>query len=256
MFEIIKTVAKKTKPETIRVNQAIENYGELEGIGKKEPENDDDNIYKDLLKDENASLFKGGQQERKEIYYNLNNDIYSLLLLNYFDNLTIQKLKYYYLFNILINSGYIFINIADDSLYLCPADHDGIDALFFPDYKNISLFITEELKDNVGLLTKRISYLIYYYFYGINYQFLKTKDRAINKYLEAANIGSRFTVHQLIRRFLDDVADNNNTLFKVDIIKKTFEEINNMVSNNIKIKENNNLKQNINNQGQFPGNSV
>lgn len=251
MFEIIKTVAKKTKPETIRVNQAIENYGELEGIGEKEPENDDDNVYKDLLKDENASLFKGGQQERKDIYYNLNNDIYSLLLLNYYDNLTIQKLKYYYLFNMLINSIYIGIDIEDDSSYLLPGDNNGINVLFFPNYEKISLFITEELSDDVKLLTKRISYLIYYYFYGINYQFLKTKDRVIGKYLDVAHNGGTFIIHQLIRQFLGIVEDRDITLFKFDIIKKTFDEINDQLPNDIKIKENNNLKQNINNQGQI-----
>lgn len=254
MMEIIGTVVKKIKPETGKINNAIKDYGELNDDDKKpNNNNNDDSIYKELLNDVNARhLFKGGAPYQADIIYTINNDIYSLLLLNYYDKLTVQKLKYYYLFNILLYSNYLIIDITDHSFYMSALDMDGLIGLFWPRYGNINLFITDELTNNANVLLKNISYLIHYYFYGINYQFLKIKEHTINNYYDATKSphGQLLINSEAIRKF-DDSLDQNNELFKVDIIKETFKEINDQIPDDIKIKENNNLKQNINNQGQI-----
>ena len=254
MLEIVGTVAKKIKPETDKINNIFKIYGELKEVDRKPDNNidEDENIYKELLKDVNARhLFKGGVLEEKTVIYNQNNDIYSLLLLNYYDKLTIQKLKYYYLFNILLNSGYFSIIIDDDSSYL--NDDNGLNVLFSGDYKNINLFITEELTEDAQALLKIISCLIYYYFYGINYQLLKNKKYVINRFYSTGQYPGVNLINCEAIRKTDGDAEldfNNVELFKIDTIKKTFDEINDQLPNDIKIKENNNLKQNINNQGQ------
>lgn len=253
MLEIVGTVVKKIKPETDKIKDTFNIYGELKDFDKKQKDdNTDNNDYRELLNDNNARyLFKGGQPVDKNINYNVNDDVYSLLLLNYYDKLTVQKLKYYYLFNFLLYSNYLLINIVDNSSYMNDNDKNGLFVLFWPNYHNINLFMTKELTDSASNLLKNISYLIRYYFYGINYQFLKNKEHIINIYYENSSAhGQLFINNEAIRKSSGNMLDPNNELFKFDIIKKTFDEINDQLPGDIKIKENNNSKQNINNQGQ------
>lgn len=251
MLKIVGTVVKKIKPKTDKINNVFNIYGELDDVDKKQENNNaDENIYKELLKDVNARhLFKGGALDEATVNYNQNNNIYSLLLLNYYDKLTVQKLKYYYLFDILLNSEYFSVLINDNSLYLNQVN--GLKVSFLPNYKNINLFITEELTDDAYDLLKNISCLIRYYFYGINYQFLKNKKYEINQYyITGKPEGVKLINNEAIRKINGDTDLVDNEIFKIDTIKKTFNEINDQLPGDIKIKENNNSKQNINNQGQ------
>lgn len=255
MLNIFETTAKNTGVEDIdykRLKNITKPYGPPKEIKPVEDAEDtNNNGYNELLLENNLNnlIFKGGVDVNME--YNCSNDIYCLLLLNYYNKLTTQKLKYYYLFNILMNLSYFVFDIAANNSY--------IDANAYTGKYNIKenkLFITERYNftQSVRSLLDTLDTLVYYYFFGINFKFIKGENHNINTYAAVpATQGNEIIKCEKVMKKNEDgdyELDQHLDLFKYDTIKKVFNILKNQLPNNISNIEKNKSKQNINQEGQ------
>lgn len=255
MLNIFETTAKNTGVEDIdykRLKNITKPYGPPKKIEPVEDAEDTNNDgYNELLLENNLNnlIFKGGVDVDME--YNCSNDIYCLLLLNYYNKLTTQKLKYYYLFNILMNLSYFVFDIAANNSY--------IDANAYTGKYNIKenkLFITERYNftPSVRSLLDTLDTLVYYYFFGINFKFIKGENHNINTYAaDPATQGNEIIKCEKVMKKNGDgeyELDQDLDLFKYDTIKKVFDILKNQLPNNISNIEKNKSNQNINQEGQ------
>lgn len=256
MIDIFETTAKNTGVEDIdykRLKNITKPYGPPKEIKPVEDAEDTNNDgYNELLLENNLNnlIFKGGVDVDVNMEYNCSDDIYCLLLLNYYDKLTTQKLKYFYLFNTLMNLLYFVFDVVASNSYI---DNDNRYKGVYKIEKN-KLFITERYNftPHVLNLLKVLNILVYYYFFGINFKFLENKDHNINTYYANENAQNQGKNIVNCERINDIDGEQNNTLdlFKYNTIKKVFNILKNQLPNNISNIEKNKSNQNINQEGQ------
>lgn len=238
----------------------------------------EENLIKQFKKLRNYGIMKGGVNNyNTDILYNCEQDVYSLLVLMYFNKLTKQKLNYYYLFTLLLKSEYFHINIGANINYLKQTAVNQYQNTMNRKYSfddNFDLFseklinrkLNEEfkdLKDKIMIFNK----LIYFYLFGFNCYFMTgdAQKTILGKFYNEEDEGNGINLDTQGKKLasvakLFDTTEKNTNNLKVDYIRmmvkanKLVFQNNDYVekrTNNINIAQQNTGNMNPNNNGYY-----